>query len=79
MVNPLSRVGMKNIINKGPIISSSISRPSISRTGSLSNLDEREEELLLDLIKGQRQVVEGLSTNKTISLEEAVARIKNNY
>ncbi|NLV89612.1 MAG: hypothetical protein GX021_09665 [Tissierellia bacterium] len=79
MVNPLSRVGMKNIVNKGPIFSSSISRPSISRTGSLSNLDEREEQLLTEIINGQREVVEGISTKKTITLEEAVERIKKNY
>ncbi|NLK43935.1 MAG: hypothetical protein GX300_06045 [Tissierellia bacterium] len=78
MVNPLSRVGMKNIVNKGPIISSNISR-NLPRAGSLSNLDEREEDLLQDIINGQREVVEGLSTNKTITLEEAVERIKNNY
>jgi len=79
MVNPLSRVGMKNIVNKGPIFSSSISRPSISRTGSLSNLDEREEQLLTEIINVQREVVEGISTKKTITLEEAVERIKKNY
>ncbi|NLY85818.1 MAG: hypothetical protein GX077_05670 [Tissierellia bacterium] len=74
MVNPLSRVGMKNLVNKGPIIS-----PSISGRVSISNLDEREEQLLLDLIKGQREVAEGINAKKTLTLEEAAERVKNKY
>jgi len=74
MVNPLSRVGMKNIVNKGPIVSQIV--PSREK---VSNLDEREEKLILDIIRGQREVVAGVNVNKSISLEEAAARIKNKY
>lgn len=72
MVNPLARVIMqKNLKDVKPIISSNVDYKT-------SNLDNRERETILDLIKGEREVVEGLKKNTAITLDEAASRIKNN-
>lgn len=72
MVNPLSRVAMKNIIkDKSPIISARVD-------GKVSNLDNKENEIILDIIKGEREVVERKTINTMITLDEAANRIKNN-
>lgn len=71
MVNPLSRVMMKNITNNNPIISARVD-------GKVSNLDNKENEIILDIIKGEREVVERKTINATITLDEAAKRIKNN-
>ncbi len=72
MVNPLSRVAMKNIIkDNSPIIGDRVH-------GNGSNLDNKENEIILDIIKGERQVEEKNTRNATITLDEAANRIKNN-
>lgn len=72
MVNPLSRVAMKNIIkDKSPIISARVD-------GKACNLDNRENEIILGIIKGEREVVERKTINTMITLDEAANRIKNN-
>lgn len=72
MVNPLSRVAMKNIIkDKSPIISARVD-------GKGSNLDNKENEIILDIIKGEREVIERKTINSMITLDEAANRIKNN-
>lgn len=72
MVNPLSRVAMKNIIkDKSPIISARVD-------GKVCNLDNKENETILDIIKGEREVVERKTINSMITLDEAANRIKNN-
>lgn len=72
MANPLSRVAMGNLIkDKNPIISARIE-------GNGSNLDNKEEETIFDIIKGTREVAEGKTRSATITLEEAANRIKNN-
>lgn len=72
MVNPLSRVAMKNIIkDKGPIISARVD-------GKACNLDNKENEIILGIIKGEREVVERKTMNAMITLDEAANRIKNN-
>ncbi|MCK9444957.1 MAG: hypothetical protein M0Q14_10585 [Tissierellaceae bacterium] len=74
MVNPLSRVAMGNTVQNNPIIS--------AKTYDLdrgSNLTSQEEGWITALIKGEREVVEGTTVNKKITLEEAAKRIKNNY
>lgn len=76
MANPLSRVAMGNLIKDSkPIISPRISPKVDSRQ---SNLDYSEKDLILDIIKGEREVVEVTKANKAITLEEAADRIKNN-
>jgi hypothetical protein len=72
MVNPLSRVAMKNLIkDKSPIIS-----PRLDSKGY--NLDNKENEIILDIIKGEREVEEKNTRKTTITLDEAANRIKNN-
>lgn len=71
MVNPLARVAMQNILkDKKPIINSRVDNKKV-------NLDNKESEIILDIIKGQREVVEG-KKNTVITLDEAANKIKNN-
>ncbi len=71
MVNPLARVAMQNILkDKKPIINSRVDNKKI-------NLDNKESEIILDIIKGQREVIEG-KKNTVITLDEAANKIKNN-
>ncbi|MDR7855624.1 hypothetical protein [Tissierella sp.] len=72
MANPLSRVAMGNIIKD----KSSIISPRLEGNGS--NLDNKENELIFDIIKGTREVAEIKTKNASITLEEAANRIKNN-
>lgn len=74
MVNPLSRVAMQNIIkDKSPIISA-----RVTNNRNSSNLDNSENEMILGVISGEREVVEKQNTNRTISLDEFADKIKNN-
>lgn len=71
MVNPLARVAMQNILkDKKPIINSRVDNKKV-------NLDNKESEIILDIIKGQREVIEG-KKNTVITLDEAANKIKNN-
>lgn len=71
MVNPLARVAMQNILkDKKPIINSRVDNKKV-------NLDNKESEIILDIIKGQREVIEGRK-NTVITLDEAANKIKNN-
>jgi len=72
MVNPLSRVGMKNVVkDSNPIISARV-------YGKGTNLNNDENEIILGIIKGEREVAERKTINTAISLKEAANRIKNN-
>lgn len=71
MVNPLARVIMERNLKAQPIISSRVVNDG-------NNLDNKERETILGIIKGEREVVEGLTKNTAITLDEAVNRIKNN-
>lgn len=71
-MNPLSRVAMQNIIrNKNP-------RIDLSKESKGINLSGNENSLILDIIKGEKEVIENKEKNTMISLDEAVNRIKNN-
>ena len=71
-MNPLSRVAMQNIIrNKNP-------RIDLSKESKGINLSGNENSLILDIIKGEKEVIENKEQNTMISLDEAVNRIKNN-
>jgi len=75
MVNPLSRVAMQNIIrDKSPMISARIT----NNRNSSDNLDKLEQETILGVISGERQVEEKQIRNSVISLDEAADKIKNN-
>lgn len=72
MVNPLSRVAMQNILReKSP-------RMNLSKESKGINLNNKENDILRDIIKGEREVVESKNKNTIITLDEAVNRIKNN-
>ena len=71
-MNPLSRVAMQNIIrSKSPKI-------DLTKESYGINLSENENSLILDIIKGEKEVIENKGKNTMISLDEAVNRIKNN-
>lgn len=71
MVNPLSRVAMGNLLkDKKPIISQRVTKGD--------PIGSREEEIILDIIHGKRDVSESLGKKEVITLEEAANRIKNN-
>lgn len=71
MVNPLARVIMERNLKTQPIISSRV-------VDDENNLDDREREIISDIINGEREIVEGTKKNTAITLDEAVNRIKNN-
>lgn len=72
MVNPLSRVSMKNVIrNKN-------TKMNLTEESKGINLNNKENDLIRDIIKGEREVIENKGINTMITLDEAVSRIKNN-
>lgn len=72
MVNPLSRVSMQNVIrNKNP-------KMNLTEESKGINLNNKENDLIRDIIKGEREVIENKGINTMITLDEAVNRIKNN-
>ena len=63
---------MQNIIrNKDPRIDLSMDSKGI-------NLNNKENSIILDIIKGDKEIVENRTNNTMITLEEAASRIKNN-
>ena len=70
MVNPLARVVMNNVVNK--------TNPS-SNTGSrekVNNLTHEEQDLIVDLIKGEKKIKEKKDIANMMTLDEAAERIK---
>ena len=43
-----------------------------------NNLDDKEIKIISDIIKGEKEVIEGSNKNTAITLEEAANRMKNN-
>ena len=75
MVNPLSRVTLENYIkDKKPIVSKRVD----SSRNSSSNLGNREENMIRDLITGSTDIVENPRGKGIMTLDEAADRIKNN-
>lgn len=70
MVNPLARVVMNNVVNK--------TNPS-SNIGSIekvNNLTHKEQDLIVDLIKGEKEIKERKHIATMMTLDEAAERIK---
>ena len=72
MVNPLARVYMNNMINK----TSSIKKSDL-KENKADNLTSKEEKLILEIIKGEREVKENKAVAPILTLDEVVEKIKS--
>ena len=76
-MNPLAMVAMKDKL-KGVITTKSINSNSNSYNSNYNNnLEKSHDKLILDIIQGEKKVVEDKPKNTIISLEEAANNIKN--
>ncbi len=69
MANPLARVAMNNIANR------TRKNNSIKTEG---NITTDEENLIKNIISGEKEVVEGNNKPKLVTLEEVVEKVKGN-
>ncbi|MCQ4925870.1 hypothetical protein NE686_22465 [Tissierella carlieri] len=76
MVNPLARVIMEKNLKTEKVISSRAVNQKETTEGN--NLDDKEIKIISDIIKGEKEVIEGSKKNTAITLEEAANRMKNN-
>lgn len=74
-MNPLAMIDMKSKL-KGNVNKDANDTKINSFT--LSNLDKIENTLIKEIIQGEKKALEGKWSNKAISLDEAVDKIKNN-
>jgi hypothetical protein len=72
MVNPLARVYMNNMINK-----TSSTKKSDLKENKADNLTSKEEKLILEIIKGEREVKENKAVAPILTLDEVVEKIKS--
>lgn len=68
MVNPLARANMKRYLKDSDSYQN-------CRDESIKNLDSNESRLIQRIIQGEGKVV--TNTSRTLTLDEAVERIKN--
>ena len=72
MANPLARVVMNNVIKK------TCENPRVTNPAEKNNnLTNREEDLLIGLIRGEKEVKEEDQRVSAISLDEAVEIVKS--
>jgi hypothetical protein len=76
MVNPLARVIMEKNLKTEKVINSRAVNQRATTEGN--NLDDKEIKIISDIIKGEKEVIEGSNKNTAITLEEAANRMKNN-
>jgi hypothetical protein len=76
MVNPLARVIMEKNLKTEKVINSRAVNQKETTEGN--NLDDKEIKIISDIIKGEKEVIEGSNKNTAITLEEAANRMKNN-
>ena len=76
MVNPLARVIMEKNLKTEKVISSRAVNQKETTEGN--NLDDKVIQIISDIIKGEKEVIEGSKKNTAITLEEAANRMKNN-
>ncbi|OZV10217.1 hypothetical protein CIW83_21505 [Tissierella sp. P1] len=76
MVNPLARVIMEKNLKTEKVINSRAVNQRVTTEGN--NLDDKEIKIISDIIKGEKEVIEGSNKNTAITLEEAANRMKNN-
>ena len=76
MVNPLARVIMEKNLKTEKVINSRAVNQRVTTEGN--NLDDKEIKIISDIIKGEKEVIEGSKKNTAITLEEAANRMKNN-
>ncbi|MDU5083386.1 hypothetical protein ACF3M2_08255 [Tissierella carlieri] len=76
MVNPLARVIMEKNLKTEKVINSRAVNQKETTEGN--NLDDKEIKIISDIIKGEKEVIEGSKKNTAITLEEAANRMKNN-
>ncbi|MBU5436942.1 hypothetical protein KQI42_02910 [Tissierella sp. MSJ-40] len=72
MVNPLARVYMNNVINK-----TSSTKKSDLKENKADNLTSKEEKLILEIIRGEREVKENKAVAPILTLDEVVEKIKS--
>lgn len=70
MVNPLARANMKRYLKDSDSFQT-------SRDESVKNLDSNESKLIQRIIQGDGKVAS--NTSRTLTLDEAVERIKNRH
>lgn len=73
MANPLARVVMNNVIKR-----TNTSNENRNFEEKVNNLTYREQEMIIGIIEGKRQVKEGEQATTIISLDEAAERVKGN-
>jgi uncharacterized membrane protein len=75
-MNPLAMVAMKDKL-KGVITTKSSNSNSNCNSNYNNNLEKSHDKLIIDIIQGEKKVVENKPRNTIISLEEAANKIKN--
>lgn len=74
-MNPLVMIDMKSKL-KGNV--NKDANDTKINSSTLSNLDNIENTLIKEIIQGEKKALVGKWSNKAISLDEAVDKIKNN-